>query len=218
MVRITQDPTIDRKAAVVLPIMAFELTHFQYDSDRKLNTNNKIVRKTDDPDTLKFNYNPVPYNLAFSLYIYVKNAEDGTKIFEQILPMFKPDFTVTAHLIPEMDIAMDIPTVLDNMTIQDVYEGDFVQRKALIYILDFTMKGYYYGPLREKPIIKFVKSQYYASTDSNTIVRTTTVKPGLTADGDPAYTEADSIDAHEIWVDDDYGWIETSEDFPQSNT
>mgnify|MGYP003386423145 CR=1 FL=1 len=207
LTRIIQDADLDRKSAIVLPMMAFEYTYLPYDSNRKLNTVGKIVRKSDDPNTLKFNYNPVPYNYAFSLYVYVKNMEDGTKIIEQILPMFKPDLTVSAHLIPEMDIIMDIPITLENITIQDSYDGSFTDRRAIIYTLEFTLKGYLYGPVREKPIIKFVKSHFYASTNSNTAVETITVKPGLDANGDPTSIESDSIDVNEIWADDDYGFI-----------
>ena len=39
--------------------------------------------------------NDFRYNFDFSLSIYVRNTEDGTQILEQILPFFKPDFTVT---------------------------------------------------------------------------------------------------------------------------
>ena len=49
----------------------------------------------------------------------MKNAEDGSKIIEQILPFFTPEWTVTVRLIQEMNIVMDIPVILDNIAIED---------------------------------------------------------------------------------------------------
>ena len=88
---------------------------------------------------LKKQFNPVPYNWDFSLYVYVKNAEDGTQILEQILPFFTPDFTVTMTLISGMSIKMDVPLVLNSVSSEDTYEGDFATRRSIIWTLSFIM-------------------------------------------------------------------------------
>jgi hypothetical protein len=41
----------------------------------------------------------------------------------------------------------DIPVVLENITMQDDYEGDFTTRRVLIYTLRFTVKTYLFGPV-----------------------------------------------------------------------
>ena len=92
-------------------------------------------------------YNPVPYNFDFNLYVYVKNAEDGTKIIEQILPFFTPDWTATVNLIPEMNIAMDIPIILNSISMEDTYDGSFEERRAIIWTLNFTVKSYIFPPV-----------------------------------------------------------------------
>ena len=43
---------------------------------------------------------------------------------------------------PEMDIKMDVPIVLQSMSSQDTYEGDYETRRALIWNLNFVMKAY----------------------------------------------------------------------------
>lgn len=92
LTRVIQDPNIDRQAAIQLPIMSFEITSFDYDGDRKRQTVHRIASlDASSPDKNKYQYSPVPYNIGFSLSVYVKNAEDGTKIVEQILPYFTPD-------------------------------------------------------------------------------------------------------------------------------
>jgi len=142
LVRISQDPSLNPKVALTVPRMGFELTSMTYDGARKLNTMGRNVKK--GTTGLKKQFNPVPYNWDFSLYVFVKNAEDGTQILEQILPFFTPDFTVTMTLISGMTVKMDIPLVLNSVTSEDSYEGDFASRRSLIWTLSFLMKGFLY--------------------------------------------------------------------------
>jgi len=216
LTRVGQDPNIDRPSATVtLPMMSFEMTDMQYDSDRKLNTIGRSVVQSSDRNKLKYQYNPVPYNIGFRLYIYVKNAEDGTKIVEQILPYFTPDFTVTVNLIPEMEATVDIPIVMNHISQEDSYEGGFKERRALIWTLDFTVKGYIYGPVKTGAIIKYANTVFYAPstvnlqdavgvTDAVSYIQT---RPGLTADGHPTSNAAQSISATLITATDDFGFI-----------
>jgi len=142
LIRISQDPNLNPKVALTVPRMGFELTSMTYDGARKLNTMGRNVKK--GTTGLKKQFNPVPYNWDFSLYVFVKNAEDGTQILEQILPFFTPEFTVTMTLISGMTIKMDIPLVLNSVTSEDTYEGDFATRRSIIWTLSFIMKGFLY--------------------------------------------------------------------------
>ena len=142
LTRISADPNLNPGIALTVPRMGFELTALTYDGVRKLNTMGRNVAA--GTTGLKKQFNPVPYNWDFSLYVYVKNAEDGTQILEQILPFFTPDFTVTMTLISGMTVKMDIPLVLNSVTSEDSYEGDFATRRSIIWTLSFVMKGFLY--------------------------------------------------------------------------
>ena len=156
LVRITQDPNLDKEVAISLPRMGFEMTGMTYAPNRKLPSTlrNIAVTGTTDDNKVSTQYTPAPYDIGFRLSIFVQNADDGVQIIEQILPYFTPEWTVTANLIPSMGIKMDIPTVLNSVTTEDTYEGDFATRRALIWTLEFTMKGYVYGPVRSTGVIK----------------------------------------------------------------
>tara|TARA_R110000868_G_scaffold308586_1_gene570061 strand:- start:411 stop:1250 length:840 start_codon:yes stop_codon:yes gene_type:complete len=217
LARVDADPNIDRQAAIVLPRMSFEMTDMRYDSSRKLNTiGRSVVKDADSTSKLKYQYNPVPYNLSFRLYVYVKNAEDGTKIVEQILPFFTPDWTTTVQLIPEMGINMDIPVVLESINIEDTYDGDFDKRRVLIWTLDFTLKGYIYGPVKKSGIIKFANTNFYipqvedgqlaSAVGITTPSERITVRPGLLANGSPTSNATSSIPLSEIEANDDFGY------------
>ena len=216
LARTQQDPNIDRPTAVLtLPMMSFEMTSINYDRDRKLNTIGRSAVKNTNNNSLKYQYNPVPYNFGFRLYVMVKNAEDGTKIIEQILPYFTPDFTATVNLIPEMEIKLDIPVILNNISQEDTYTGNFAERQALIWTLDFTLKGSVYGPIKSGKIIKYANVVFYeahtqniqdavGNTDPASYVQ---IRPGLTANGEPTSNAANSIDANLINATDDFGYI-----------
>ena len=117
IVRIEQDATLENHVYTTLPRLSFEITGMSYDAGRKTNRMNYIT--CGDSEKITRVYSPVPYNIDFKVYVYAKNVEDGTKIMEQILPYFTPDWTTTCNLIPEMEITMDIPIILTNINYED---------------------------------------------------------------------------------------------------
>lgn len=209
MARMEQDPSLSKQIAISLPRMSFEMTGVSYDSSRKLTTTTKNYTLIDgNKEQVRYQYVPVPYNFNFQLHIYVKNAEDGTKILEQILPYFTPDWTATVELIPEMNINMDIPVVLNSVSMQDLYEGNFEQRRVLIWTLEFTLKGYLFGPTKKVGLIKFAEVNFIDNTTStNKLLETIEVYPGLLANGSPTTDPLLTIPYTSINADDDYGFI-----------
>ena len=153
---------------MTLPRMSFEISGISYDASRKLTRVQKFkhVKTGTDGKVLNFNYVPVPYNISYNLYSFTASAEAGLQIIEQILPFFQPDFTVTVNAIPELNIKRDIPIVLNSVNYEDSYNGDFSQRRAVIYTLGFTAKTYLFGPASTQKVIKETQSDVY--TDTNT--------------------------------------------------
>lgn len=217
LARLEGNPGLDRPIALQLPRMSFEIINFAYDPNRKLSTIGKIssVDPT-DPSKARYQYNPIPYDIEFSLYIMVKNAEDGTRIVEQIIPFFAPEWTATLNINPDLGIKYDVPVVLNSISQQDTYEGDFITRRAIIWTLNFTMKAYIFGPTRTGNVIKQaevnikipeggVSVDEAPPTTPNTIE--ITITPGLTANGEPTANASLSIDKSEIKATDNYGFI-----------
>ena len=158
----------DNEVAILLPRMSFEMNNFSYDGTRKRNKLSGI-RKANNTDNLTsdFVYNPVPYDVGFTLSIMVKNAEDGTQILEQILPFFAPPFIIPIkELTGELDLVADIPLILDGVDMQDDYEGDYLTRRALIWSLSFTLKGQVYGSKTTSNIITSAITNTYDTSDT----------------------------------------------------
>ena len=202
LARVAADPDLvnSTRPAMTLPRMSFEINNVTYDSQRKIATTRKVLKPTADENTnqREFMYSGVPYNIDFSLYIMTKYAEDATKIMEQILPFFTPDWTVTAKMIPEHE-PVDIPIILNSVTTEDLYEGTFEERQSILYTLTFTLKGYYYGPQKTKKVIKFVDVDFYNGTDTNApFVEGVDVRPGLSANGQPISSEGQQASARAV--------------------
>ena len=190
IVRLEQQANLqdDRAVSITLPRLGFEITGLSYDATRKLNKMNKTIRVKNNEEGKKtnFNYTPVPYNINFSLYSFTATAENGLQIVEQILPFFQPEYTVTMNVVPELNIKRDIPIILNSVNYEDTYNGEFTQRRAVIYTLSFTAKTYLYGPMSNQKVIKEVQADLGASTDAPlTREETIIVVPNpITADAD----------------------------------
>ena len=153
--RLEGDPELDKKVQVTLPIMSFEMNNMTYDAGRKLNTNFKNNAASGGTSTTLSVYNPVPFDFDFSLFAYVRNIEDGAQLMEKILPYFTPDYTINVNMIPEMGVVKQIPIILKSVNNEVDYEGDYNTKvRSIIWTLNFTVKGYLYGPVTQPRIIK----------------------------------------------------------------
>jgi hypothetical protein len=146
--RITADPNLIKSVSTVVPRLAFEMTGIAYDNSRKQASLTRNFTLDADKN-LNTQFAPVPYDFNFSLSIFVRNTEDGTQILEQILPFFKPDYTLTVNFIPEMGLSYDLPVILNSVAPTTDYEGDMMTTRLIVWDLEFTVKGYIWPPVRK---------------------------------------------------------------------
>ena len=221
LARLEQQEDLNKPVQITLPRMSFEMNNIQYDSTRKTGITQtfKAVDKT--TSAVKKVFMPVPYNIGFELNILSKLNDDALQIVEQILPYFQPSFNVTIDLISSIGEKRDVPIVLDSISFQDDYEGDFSTRRALIYTLRFTAKTYLFGPVADSSegLIKKVQVDYYADTNTQTAKRevryTATPKALEDKNNDGVINEADDA---LLTADDDFGFNETTTFFSDSRT
>ena len=158
LLHIRKMSTTDASVQTTLPRMGFVMNGISYDGTRKLNTLGRVVSANTaaGTSTLMRQFNPVPYNFNFGLTAAVDNAEDGAQIFEQIVPFFTPEFNVNVSLIPEMDISPDIAIILNDVGVEDSYEGEFSLKREIIWSFTFMLKGYIYPDIKTGTVIKKV--------------------------------------------------------------
>ena len=200
LVRLNEDADLSKQVAVTLPRIGFEIQNLSYDPARKLNRVQKFKKvKGANSNRLDTQYMPVPYNLSIQLYVMAKQSDDALQIVEQILPFFQPDYTLTINDMADMGIKRDVPIILNSISYEDNYQGDFETRRALIYNLDFTAKFYLYGPVTSNKVIKTVQVDQFADMPDKSPTR----EQRFTVTPNPASADAD----------DDFGFNETTSFF-----
>ena len=201
LVRLDQDASLDSKVSITLPRLGFEIQNLSYDATRKLNRVQKFKKvksSSTDADKLDTQFMPVPYNLDIQLYAMAKQSDDALQIVEQILPFFQPDYTLTVNDMADMGIKRDVPIVLNSIDYEDNYQGDFAERRAIMYTLSFTAKFYLYGPVTASSVIKKVQVDQYTDLPDKLPSReqryTVTPNPvSADADDDFGFSEASSF-------------------------
>tara|TARA_R100001163_G_C5045564_1_gene182911 strand:- start:400 stop:1401 length:1002 start_codon:yes stop_codon:yes gene_type:complete len=177
LARLEQQADLNKSTSITLPRMSFEFIGMTYDPSRKVSTTQQYtVKDPDDGSESKKIYMPVPYNMQFELSIMSKLNDDALQIVEQILPFFQPSYNLTVELVESIQEKRDIPVILENITMQDDYEGDFTTRRVLLYTLRFTAKTYLFGPATSatKDIIKKASISYLTGTDTTNTTREVT--------------------------------------------
>ena len=200
LVRLNEDADLTKQVAITLPRIGFEIQNLEYDAGRKLNRVQRFKKvKGANAKQLDAQYMPVPYNLSIELYVMAKQSDDALQIVEQILPYFQPDYTLTINDNVSMDSKRDVPIVLNSISYEDNYQGDFTTRRALIYTLSFTAKFYLYGPVTSSKVIKTVQVDQYTDSEVNSPKR----EQRLTVTPNPTSADAD----------DNFGFNETTSFF-----
>mgnify|MGYP002889272007 FL=1 len=210
LARLTEQPQLTRPNAITLPRLAFEMTGMVYDPTRKQSPVQYCLTE-ENSEGLKKTYVPVPYNLEFELNVLSKTQDDCLQIVEQIVPYFQPSFNLSMKLVDEANIRRDVPIILNSITFDDDYEGDFATRRSLVYTLRFTLKTYIYGPTSDTGLIKKAITKEYSTTDVNIASRHRkyTVTPKAKEDKNND-TIVDALDDALLVSGDDFGFNETS--------
>ena len=216
LIRAAQDPGLDQEVAVSLPRISFERVGMFYDPVRRTAFGQNYHIVTTDVNQIKTQFKPEPWNFNYTASIMTSNAIDGDALVEQIIPYFSPDWTTQMRLIPEMSLTMDVSTVLESVTNDDAYEGDFESRRIMIWSLNFIMKGFLYAPVRRSGLIKRTQIDFHVpedinDTDGSARVFRHVLTPGQYANGAPTSNASltipyQSISANSTW---DYVEVDT---------
>ncbi len=212
-----------KNVAITLPRLSFEMSGFSYDSQRKLNSLGVRYNTTQD-DKEKSMYNPVPYNIDFSLNVYVEHFDEGLQIIEQIVPFFSPYLNIPSKLVyDDMGIVDDVPVLLNDVSLEESYEGQFEDKRVIMWNLSFTLKTNIFKPIKESELIRQVETNTISTPtgDSGEVTpqevqqaqefgskSKSVTKPGLTDQGEPTTKESESVPKEQIEADDNFGFIE----------
>ena len=148
------------RIALKVPRLSFEITSFSLDTTRQLNKNNKLMYSAGGNSI----FQGMPYDIGFSLSILSKDQDSALQILEQILPTFRPEYTIAIKDMERPGMSSDVPLILNSVAPEDTYEGQFEDRRIITYTLEFTMKIKYFGEVSSTTgIIKTVETFFHTS-------------------------------------------------------
>lgn len=173
--------------ALTMPRMSFEITNIYYDSSRVLNKFNQYVKpiyggdpSINNSNKMKYVRAGAPYNIDFELTMAAKFESDVSALLDIIIPMFKPEQMVSIFVAKNknvpydpnikdwqenfnggVDLIIDTPVILNSLSLEDSYEGDFETARILHWTLSFTMKGWLMGPSTSAAVIKLPQATIY---------------------------------------------------------
>lgn len=142
---------------LLLPRISVSLDNIEYDNIR-MSQFTKFLFKEQLSTNLKSIYSPVPYNFSFSVNIYTKYIDDGLQIMEQILPYYRPFYTITIKNIKNLEILKDVQIVLNGVSYEDTYEGAVQDERVINYIMNFQAQHWIWPPIAGDP--KIIKKAY----------------------------------------------------------
>lgn len=143
----------EQKISIQLPRMSYQIVDFTHDQSRAI----APTQKYKFPNN-KTAFTAVPYELGFELVIYGRTLDDVLQIIEQILPSFRPEYTVAIKDLEGPDTITDVPFKLNGITSVDEYEGDWLEARAITKTLTFTANIKYLGPISDTSIIERVEA------------------------------------------------------------
>jgi len=211
LTRLTQDPDLKRGVGQVVPRLSYEMSSIAYDTARKLNSLEKLTYAASSSDNRGRLYVGTPYTLSIGLSVLTKLQQDGMQIVEQILPYFTPDYTIAIEPLANYPTLVDVvPIVLQSVSQTDNYEGSFETRRVIVWDLEFSMKVYFYGPIKDKARIKKVIVDLYNSNSDDLsapnadaaphVAITVVPSASVSASASPSDAETSVINAREAAV------------------
>ena len=210
LARLEQQADLNKPIQMTLPRMSFEFNALQYDPTRKsTQTQQFYVTNPSDGTQVKKAYLPVPYNMGIELSIMTKLNDDALQIIEQILPYFQPAYQIPIKFLTSDNAndKKDVAVNLDNITMEDDYEGNFDTRRALLYTLRFTAKTYLYGPVSDvssdvirKVQIGYVSGNRGTGTYDRDVTYSVVPKATKDYDGDDKTFLSENVDLTETVI------------------
>jgi hypothetical protein len=105
-------------------------------------------------------YGAIPYRFEYTLGIYVKYIDDGLQIIEQILPAFKPFYTITMKDIASVELHRDVNITLMSVSHEDIYDGTIDDDRTIKWTLTFSADSWIYPPIQDGKLIKKVTTNF----------------------------------------------------------
>lgn len=141
----------------MLPMMSVTMTGIDFDTTRLTNKHQEIRVDSGAGSTGTFASNGIPYNIGFTLNMWVLHMVDVDQIYEQILPYFMPHSFIKVK-IPELNTTFDAKVILQGCS--PIMTDDVGEDEARVIKWDttFQVQTWFFKPAVTKPLIGLLGS------------------------------------------------------------
>lgn len=140
-----------------IPRAALRLNSLSPARERDTSKHGMLYLQKKNDRKVVFTFNSVSYDFQYSLYVLCKNFCDATMILENILPLFRPTYTLPIYETPIQTEPTSILLQIDNQSIEiDSDLGDDDVRLVGLQI-DLTLFGNIYLPIRDEAMVKKIR-------------------------------------------------------------
>jgi hypothetical protein len=161
----------------MLPMLSVYMTGIDFDPQRITNKHQDILVSDGNTTTGTYAKNAMPYNIGFTLNIWVAHMVDIDQIYEQILPYFGPHAFIRVK-IPELDIIYDVKVVLNGCSPVMTDDMGEDEGRILKWDTNFTVQTWLFKPyVTSKALIGSIDGS------NGTIVNTTWTENTLYQEG-----------------------------------
>lgn len=173
LARLEQSPDLNKPIQTTVPRMSMEIISLSYNNSKQTTATESFLT-VDKNKQNRVSYLPVPYTLYIELSIFTILEDDMFQVVEQILPYFRPTYSVSVVMLDEINEKRDIIFNLDSIKMTDDYEGNFDKRRSLIWTLTFSAEIYFFIPVpgtddTSKNIIKKVSFGFLSGDYDGTL-------------------------------------------------
>lgn len=155
-----EDPELLKTVATTLPKMSYFMSGIKYDTSRNINPSNPMVTQTGAVIP-----SPATYVLNYSLHCATANMEDMLQIVEQILPFFKPSFTISMNEFEQLGIEHDLTFTLGDCSFEDPNYPDaaYDVHRIIEWTFNFTVPVMF--PILAEELIEPLGGKLIKQTD-----------------------------------------------------
>ena len=148
----------------MLPMISVYTTGIDFDPTRLTNRHQDIKINTEDGAGI-YAKSAMPYNISFTVNIYVLHMIDGGQILEQILPYFAPHAFIRVK-IPEMDTLFDVKVICNGCSSIATDDMGEEEDRILKWDVTFVAQTWLFKPVETKQLIGTISGFVSASAYS----------------------------------------------------
>ena len=131
--------------------------------DRTTNKFQKITKTIENPDNpgtnqLQFSYNSVPYDFQYNLLIQARGLNQAFQIVEQIMPRFRPTYTIQIQEYPLFDEMTMTQLQADDPDFDIIEEFEDTDVNIINITIPLNIRGNLYMPLQVQGPIELINS------------------------------------------------------------